>query len=268
MPERRADGPAPPARWQGRDYARHSAHHRTADDWFIQRYRPGQGDVVVDLGCGSGEFTARLASMVPDGRVTGVEPDRSMLAAAREHRARNLFFVQSFAQEVDRVIEPESVDLVVSRAMLHWIPQTQHPRLYEAVFRVLRQGGVAHLEAGGPGNIAAVIDLLEELAVEHGLPMPPAFPDPGRALDRVEAAGFEVAEQSVRTVARRRTFTRDELIGFLSSQVVLVLTRHVEPERARIIAAQAIGAVERLRRHDGTYDQTFVRLELLLRRPA
>ncbi|HET8591673.1 MAG TPA: hypothetical protein VFM01_18695, partial [Nakamurella sp.] len=56
--------------------------------------------------------------------------------------------------------------------------------------------------------------------------------------------------------------------GLLSSQVALVLTRHVDPERARAITAEAVGAVDRLRRHDGSYDQTFVRLEILVRRPA
>ena len=151
--------------------------------------------------------------------------------------------------------------------MLHWLPAEQHPRLYAAALRVLRPGGVFHLEAGAPGNIAAISAVLEELAARHGVPPPPPFPDPGRALELAEAAGFEIADDSVRTVAMRRSFTREQLAGLLSSQVVLVLTRHTGPGQARAIRGEALGAIDRLRRHDGSWDQTFVRLELLVRRP-
>ena len=267
MPARRAPGPAPPARWRGTEYARSSAHHRAADDWFLRRHAPGERDVVIDLGCGSGEFTARLAALAPHGHVTGVDPDASMLEAAGRHRAANLSFVRACAQDIDRVVSPGSVDVVVSRAMLHWLPAGQHPRLYAAALRVLRPGGVFHLEAGAPGNIAAISAVLEELAARHGVPPPPPFPDPGRALELAEAAGFEIADDSVRTVAMRRSFTREQLAGLLSSQAVLVLTRHTGPGQARAICGEALGAIDRLRRQDGSWDQTFVRLELLVRRP-
>jgi SAM-dependent methyltransferase len=261
------DATAPPARWHGADYARSAAHHRAADDWFLRRHAPREHDVVVDLGCGSGEFTARLAALSPRGTVTGIDPDESMLEAARRHRAPNLRFVHGHAQDVDQLVQSESVDAVLSRAMLHWLPPEQHPRLYAAVFDVLRPGGIFHLEAGAPGNIAAVTALLEELAERHRVPPPPPFPDPGRAFDLLEAAGFELTGDSVRTVAARRGFTRDQLVG-LCSQAVLVLSRHVDPSSARAIAEEAVAGVDRLRRHDGSWDQTFVRLELLVRRPG
>lgn len=226
-----------------------------------------QHDLVLDLGCGSGEFTARLAALVPHGRVIGVDVDPSMLSAAARHTAPNLSFLRGQADEVDRLVEPRSVDLVVSRAMLHWLPAVRHPNLYSSVFRVLRAGGLLHLEAAGPGNVAGVNALLSEVATRHGIPSPPAFPDPGRAFDLLEAAGFELYQDSVRTIAGRRMFTRDQLIGMLRTQAVLVLTRHVGPEQGRTIADEVCRDVDRLRRHDGTWDQTFVRLEILARRP-
>ncbi len=266
MSARRTAGPAPPTRWRGAEYAHSSAHHRGADDWFLRRHAPGERDVVVDLGCGSGEFTARLAALAPRGHVTGVDPDASMLEAAARHRAANLSFKRARAEDIDRVVSPGSVHVVVSRAMLHWLPAEQHPRLYAAVSRVLRPDGVFHLEAGAPGNIAAISALLEELAARHRVPPPPPFPDPGRALELAEAAGFVIADDSVRTVAMRRSFTREQLAGLLSSQAVLVLSRHTGPEQAEAICGEVLGAIDRLRRHDGSWDQTFVRLELLVRR--
>jgi hypothetical protein len=46
-----------------------------------------------------------------------------------------------------------------------------------------------------------------------------------------------------------------------------VVTRYTSGPRIQEIVAQAVASVDRLRRHDGSYDQTFVRLELLVRPP-
>lgn len=267
-PARPPTEPVPPARWDGDSYARTSGHHRAADDWFLRRHPPSETDVVVDIGCGSGEFTARLAELVPRGRVTGIDPDASMLEAAGRHRAANLAFVRADALDVGEVVPSRSLDLVVSRAMLHWLPAGDHPRFYAGVFGVLRPGGVLHLEAAGPGHVPGISALLTELAEEHALPEPPPFPGPGRALELVEEAGFvAVDEDPVRTVAVRRSFTREQLVGLLG-QTTMVLTRHAGVQTGELVTRQALDAVDRLRRHDGTWDQTFVRLEVLVRRPG
>ena len=260
--------PTGPARWEGAAYSRHSGHHRSVDDWFLARHRPADGEVVVDLGCGSGEFTAKVAALVPHGRVIGVDPSASMLEVARQHAAPHLTFVESAAEAVDEVVEAGSVDVVLSRAMLHWLPQDRHPRLFGAIRTVLRPGGVVHVEGGGPGNIPRILPLLRDVAQRHDLPGPPPFPDPGTELEVVEAAGFDLSDGGVGTVAQRRAFTREELVDFLRSQATLVLTRHAPPEVAGGIVAEVVDGIDRLRRHDGTYDQTFVRLEVLARRPA
>lgn len=261
--------PVPPTRWDGERYAASSAHHREADAGFLRRHAPRSGEVVVDLGCGSGEFTTRLAALAAPGRVIGIDLDGSMLAAASRLPARpNLRFVRTDATDVDSALPARSVDVVISRAMLHWLPAERHARLYAAVHTVLRPGGVLHLECAAPGNIPHVIALLTDLAAEHGLPPPPPFPDPGRTLELLEAAGFDVADDSVGTRAGRRRFTPEQLTGLLTSQASLVLTRHTDPEHARVITDQALAGLDRLRRRDGTFDQTFVRLEVLVRRPA
>ncbi len=256
------------AHWHGAGYARHSSHHRSYDDWFLDRHPPAPGDVVVDLGCGSGEFSARLASLVGDGRVIGVDRDPSMLEHARTHTAPNLTFVEASADEVDTVVEPGTIDLVVSRAMLHWLPVSRYPSVFGAVYRVLRPGGWYHSESGGAGNVGAATGILYDIAAERGLPLVDPFPHAGEAFDLVEAAGFEIPDEGVRTVAQRRPFSREDTVGFLRTQVAVALTRLAPPEERPAIADEVVAAAERLRRHDGTYDQTFVRLEILARRPV
>ncbi len=258
---------APPARWKGDQYASASGHHRAADAWFLERHSPARTDVVVDLGCGTGEFTAELASLVPDGRVIGVDSDPSMLDSARRHAGGNLTFIQAAAEDVDEVVDAGSVDVVVSRAMLHWLPAGSRPRLFAAVLQVLRPGGVLHAEGASVGNIRTINALLTDLAQRHRIPVPPPFPDPAEIFEEVERAGFDVPAGGVRAVAQRRTFSTEQLAALLRSQAILVLTRHVSADVAATIEREALAGMERLRRHDGSYDQTFVRLDVLARKP-
>jgi SAM-dependent methyltransferase len=262
------DEPVPALSWSGADYAHHSAHHRATDEWFLARHRPRPSDVVVDLGCGSGEFSARLATLVPEGRVIGVDQNPSMLAAARRHEAPNLTFRQAAAEHVDDVVPESSVDLVVSRAMLHWLPVSLYLRCFRAVLRILRSGGWFHSESAGAGNIAAIARLLEKVAAASGLPPTPPFPDAGTVFELVEAAGFEIPTDGVRTVAQRRPFNRNELIALLRTQASLVIIRHAPNDSAEALVDALTARVDELRRADGSYDQTFVRLEILVHRPS
>ncbi len=156
--------------WEGDAYAAQSAHHRLLDEWFLDRHRPSPRDVVVDAGSGSGEFTLRLAELVPDGRVIGVEPDASMLATAAERRRDNLEFRHGPIQRLDAICGTESADLVVSRAVFHWLPWSEYRRSYAAILATLKPGGWFHAESGGTGNVRRVVEVLDRIAARHGLP--------------------------------------------------------------------------------------------------
>ncbi|WP_157463658.1 class I SAM-dependent methyltransferase, partial [Deinococcus pimensis] len=90
-------------------------------EWLDAR----QGERIVDLGCGTGELTARLA----DGGalVEGLDASPEMIASARA-RFPNLVFRVADARtfEVD-----EPVDAVFSNAALHWVrpPEPLAPRV-------------------------------------------------------------------------------------------------------------------------------------------
>lgn len=263
------DGQTGAGTWQGEAYASHAGHHRSVDAWFLDRHPPGRGDHVVDAGCGSGEFTLRVADLVGPGQVIGVEPDPSMLATARRHVRGNVAFRRGHLQQLDQVCAPGSADLVVSRAVFHWIPLEDYRRCYQAILRVLKPGGWFHAESGGAGNVARVAAVLDGIAASHGLP-PAAvtFPHAGIVLELLEEVGFRVPEAGVTTVAQRRRFDRDELGGFVRTQATVAYVAGATPEVRGAFLADAERRLDELRRHDGTYDQTFVRLDVLAQRPA
>lgn len=256
------------ADWRGDDYAAESHHHRLFDDWFLERLPPEPDDVIVDLGCGSGEFTNQLADMVTQGRVIGIDPDPSMLEAARRHTNPRLEFIQASALELDQVVAPGSVDKVMSRAMLHWLPLRSYRDVFDAVLGVLRPGGWYHSESAGAGNVPQMTAVLNDLAARFGVAELPPFPDAGTVFDLVDEAGFSVPAEGVRAVAQRRQFTEEQALGLLRTQGAVAVSRQADESQKDLIADAAAAGLERLRRFDGTFDQTFVRLEILAQKTA
>jgi hypothetical protein len=72
----------------------------------------------------------------------------------------------------------------------------------------------------------------------------------------------------VRTAPQRRSFSREGALGYLTAGALNAVLRHVPDEAGRQrILQEAASRVEALRRFDGSFDATFVRLELLVQRP-
>ncbi len=59
--------------FDGALYAANTAHHRAHDDAVLAGLPLRPGADVLDLGCGSGDLTARLVPMVAPGRVVGLD---------------------------------------------------------------------------------------------------------------------------------------------------------------------------------------------------
>jgi SAM-dependent methyltransferase len=255
--------------WDPAQYERFSDERSAPFFDLLALVEPFPGGRVVDLGCGTGEFTAHLARLAAPGRVTGIDVDPAMITAARRHEGGELSFLLGAAEDADELVPPASADLVVSRAVLHWLPDSSLPRVFSAAFAILRPGGWFHAECGGMGQAPALMAVLSALAREHGLPQWPGFPDTGITFERLEQAGFAIPDEGVRTVAQRRPFTRDGALGYLTTGAINALTRHIPDEAGRHeLIQEAAARVDQLRRYDDSFDATFVRLELLAQRPA
>jgi trans-aconitate methyltransferase len=261
------------APWDGALYAANTEHHRRYDDGFLATLPLRPGDRVLDVGCGAGDFTAKIAALVPDGSVVGLEPQPSLLDEARTRAQPNQRFVQAPAQQLAAATAEEReragapFDVVMSRAVLHWIPRAEHRSILEQCHDVLRPGGVLRIECGGGDNVREIVRFLDDVAStvagSRAVHAPWTFVHAGAYLDLLIDAGFAVDDGFVRTVAQRRSFDRDSVLGWLHSQAIQAYEMGLDPdERARL--RDAVDArVDELRRPDGTYDLTFVRLDLL-----
>ena len=267
-------GQAIPA-WDGAAYAANTAHHRAFDEAYLATTPLQPGDRVLDLGCGSGDLTATVAELVgDDGYVVGVDAQPSMLEEARARRRHNQSFVLSAVQDLDRTLGPEhdgTFDVVLSRATLHWVPAAEVPGVYRSAARLLKPGGWFRVECGGAGNIPKPLALMDDVSVSLGGPTCPwNFADPASALDWLEAAGLDAVTDPrcfVRCVGQRRQFDATTLRGWLDSQVLNAYEAQLPAPAHADLRRGVHDRLEELRRADGTFDQTWVRLDLLARRP-
>lgn len=89
---------------------------------------------VVDLGCGTGGLTARLAEALPESEVVGVDSSSEMLKRASNVAQPGIRFEQRDLREV-----ADRFDLVFSNAAIQWVPD--HTALIPYLFSLLRAGG-------------------------------------------------------------------------------------------------------------------------------
>jgi trans-aconitate 2-methyltransferase len=252
------------APWDGALYAANTGHHRRFDADFLATLPLRPHDRVLDIGCGAGDFTATVAALVPDGEVVGLEPQPSLVAEAEARAGANQSFVAAPAQHIGSVLAPGSFDVAYSRSVLHWIPEADHAAVFAGAAAVLRPGGALRIECGGGDNVREVVAFLDDVAAPFGAAGNPwTFRGAGAVLDELLALGLRVDDGWVRTVAQRRSFDRDSVLGWLRSQVVQAYEHRLPDDARPALRAEVERRVDELRRADGTYDLTFVRLDLL-----
>jgi ubiquinone/menaquinone biosynthesis C-methylase UbiE len=102
----------------------------------VARVAARPGDVVVDVGCGTGTLAALLHRDQPRARIIGVDPDPEVLALARR-KASGVEWRQDMGDE----LTPDSADVVVSSLVLHQCPMPVERSILASMFAALRPGG-------------------------------------------------------------------------------------------------------------------------------
>jgi len=256
--------------WDGARYAANTGHHRAYDQLYLDTLPVRPTDRVLDLGCGSGDFTAIVAALVPDGEVVGLDPQPSLLAESRGRALGNQRFVEGSVQQLDALFpDDEAFDVVMTRAVLQWVPLADHAGVLASARRLLRPGGWYRAEFGGAGNIPVILRLLDDVAASLGGPQCPwTFADVGPYLELVERAGLDLDGGFLRLTPQRRHFDRESLMGWFHSQAVQAYTTTMDPDAAAAFVRGVEDRFDEMARWDGTFDQTFVRMDLLARRPV
>lgn len=172
--------------WNPNQYARTAGFVPELGRPVLELLAAQPGERILDLGCGDGALTEKLASL--GCQVVGVDSSQAQAAAAQ---ARGLD-----ARVVDARALPfeAEFDAVFSNAALHWMRPPE--AVIAGVWRALEPGGRFVGEMGGAGNIAQVLEALAAVLARRGLAFellsPWYFPDEDEYRGKLEQAGFMV----------------------------------------------------------------------------
>lgn len=116
------------------DYRRHRpAYPEALIDWMLADAGLGAGDAVVDVGCGTGISSRQLAARGL--RVIAVDPNPTMLAAAREQGGEGITWVEGDGETlpIDDIVDGP-VAAIVGGQSFHWLDLDRAlPRFRELV---------------------------------------------------------------------------------------------------------------------------------------
>jgi len=169
--------------WDAALYQARHAYVFEHGESLIELLAPRKGERILDLGCGSGQLTAKIAQS--GACVMGIDRSEEMIEEARRGFPALRFDVADAANfAVD-----QPLDAVFSNAALHWVKDAGG--VAKSVARALRPGGRFVIEMGGKGNVQSIIAAVREVAGPVETPW--YFPSVGEYAALLERHGFEVA---------------------------------------------------------------------------
>lgn len=152
---------------------------------LLEVLAPQAGERILDLGCGTGQLTDKLASR--GANVVGIDNSAEMIAKARQNYPLLQFEIanaQSFQFD-------QPFDAVFSNAVLHWIKAPD--AVISCVRQALKPGGRFVAEFGGKGNVEAIVTALSHVLNQpDSIVNPWYFPSIGDYATRLEQRGFDV----------------------------------------------------------------------------
>ena len=156
---------------------------------LLQILNPQPNERILDLGCGTGQLTAKIAESGAE--VIGIDSAPEMIEKAQQNYPKLQFQVA----DAKNFELSQPVDAVFSNAVLHWILQADD--VISSIKKSLKPGGRFIAEFGGKGNIESIVKALYEALEKIGFDNPSKlnpwyFPSIGEYASKLEKQGFEV----------------------------------------------------------------------------
>jgi len=172
--------------WDAEGYDKNARFVSDLGGAVLNMLAPKPGERILDLGCGDGALTEKIAALGAE--VIGIDTSPQLLEAAAN---RGLDVCKMDGRYLDF---DAPFNAVFSNAVLHWINEPD--QVISSVWNVLKPGGRFVAEFGGHGNVAALVTAMRAVGLRHNgdpaLAGPWFFPTSTEYSMLLERAGFRV----------------------------------------------------------------------------
>ena len=219
--------------WNATEYAKNARFVTDLGAPVMELLAPKPNERILDIGCGDGVLTKKIADVGSD--VVGLDSSPDFCVAAR---GLGLEVIETSAYDMSFSRE---FDAVFSNAALHWMKDAK--RVLRNIAAALRPNGRFVAEMGGHKCLEAIrtalIDELKRRNYDGDAADPWYFPTPQEYGAHLEDAGFDVRYMEL---IPRPTPLPGDIMGWLTTfalsfTAVLPLTErpdYLESVRARI----------------------------------
>jgi SAM-dependent methyltransferase len=239
--------------WDPVSYAKNARYVSDLGSPVLELLAPQAGERILDLGCGDGVLTKKLADLGCE--VVAVDSSEPQVEAARK------LGLEAYVMKGEELPYREEFDAVFSNAVLHWIKRADANAMIEAVYRSLRPGGRFVAECGGHGCVdkirTALVRSLDRRGVDGESRVPWYFPTPGDYATRLECAGFRV--NSIALIPRPTPLPGD-ITGFLETFGQSFLAGLSGPAKDEYVQEVRAVLKPQLLNPDGVWIADYVRL--------
>ena len=237
--------------WEAERYAEAGAFVPVLGQPVVDLLAPQPGERILDLGCGDGILSEKIAAM--GATVVAVDAAPGLIAAAK---ARG---VDARLMDGQRLPFTTEFDAVFSNAALHWMRDAD--AVIAGVKRALKPGSRFVAEMGGHGNIASVIVALTAVLARRRIAAGPLnpfyFPTAEAYRTKLENAGFSVQEIAI---LPRPTVLTSDIEPWLDAFCEAFLVAVPRPDRGAALAETIELLRPVLQAEDGRWILDYVRL--------
>lgn len=237
--------------WDPASYARNARFVSDLGMPVVELLAPKPGERILDLGCGDGVLTKKLADLGCD--VVAVDSSVPQVEAARK------LGLKAFVIRGEDLPYKEEFDAVFSNAALHWIKSADV--MLAGVYRSLKPGGRFVAECGGHGCIrkirTALVQALNRRGFDGEARVPWYFPTPGEYATKLECAGFRV--DSIALIPRPTPLPGD-IVGYLETFALNFFHGFSDEARSEYLQEVRTVLEPQLRDANGTWIADYVRL--------
>jgi len=244
--------------WDPEGYARNARFVSDLGAPVVELLAPQAGERILDLGCGDGALTIKLAAMGCD--VVGVDSSAPQIAAAQR------LGLDARVADGERLTFDADFDAVFSNAAIHWMKPPDD--VIAGVWRALRSGGRFVGEFGGHGCVEtikrALIDALRRRGIDGDALNPWYFPTVEDYSARLTRRGF-----AIRYIALipRPTPLPTEINGWLETFAQTFIAVLPKNERAAFLDEVREALRPKLCDGDGKWFADYVRIRFAADKP-